>query len=152
MSDLDETDRRILRALQRDASLSMDALANAVHLSRNACWRRMRRLEEAGVLRARVALVDAQAAGCGQEVLVLIRASAHAPDWLDRFARTVRTLPQIVAAYRMAGELDYVLRVRVADVAGYDAFYKVLIAEVPLADITASFVMEHIKDTTELPL
>ncbi|MEL7099082.1 MAG: Lrp/AsnC family transcriptional regulator [Pseudomonadota bacterium] len=149
---MDETDRRILHALQRDATLSMDALAEAANLSRNACWRRMRQMEEAGIIRARVALVDAEAAGCPQEVLVMIRAGAHAPDWLDKFARAARTFPEIIAAYRMAGDLDYVLRVRVADVPSYDRFYRKLIAAVPVSDISASFVMEHIKDSTELPL
>jgi len=149
---IDETDRRILRALQRDATLSMDALAEAAHLSRNACWRRMRQMEEAGIIRGRVALVDAEAAGCPQEVLVMIRAGAHDPGWLDQFARAVAHFPEITAAYRMAGDLDYVLRVRVADVPGYDRFYRKLIAAVPVSDIAASFVMEHIKDSTELPL
>lgn len=149
---IDETDRRILRQLQRDASLSMDALAQAVGLSRNACWRRMRLMEEAGVITGRVVLVDPAAAGCPLEVLVMVRAGAHDPGWLDRFARIARTLPQIVAAYRCTGDLDYMLRVRVADVVGYDRFYKTLIAEVPVSDISASFVMEHIKDGTELPL
>ena len=149
---LDEIDLRILAVLQTDASLSMDALADRVHLSRNACWRRVRQMEETGVIRARVALVDPEALGLGLSVLVMIRTNAHRPDWLDTFETTVRTMPEIIGAYRMTGDLDYVLRVRVADVRGYDRFYKRLIARVPLADISASFVMDEIKETTSLPL
>ena len=149
---LDEIDLRILAVLQTDASLSMDALADRVHLSRNACWRRVRQMEETGVIRARVALVEPEALGLGLSVLVMIRTNAHRPDWLDTFETTVRTMPEIIGAYRMTGDLDYVLRVRVADVRGYDRFYKRLIARVPLADISASFVMDEIKETTSLPL
>ena len=152
MTDLDDIDRRILRALQRDSTLSMDALAERAGLSRNACWRRMRLLEEAGVIRGRVALLDAEALGCGLQVLVMVRAASHDPDWMGRFERAVRAMPQIVGAYRTSGELDYMLRVRVADVAGYDRFYKRLIAAVPISDVSASFVMEDLKDTTELPI
>lgn len=149
---LDETDRRILALLQVDAALSMDALAERVNLSRNACWRRVRQMEDAGVIRGRVVLVDPDALGLGLSVLVLIRTNAHRPDWLDTFEATVRAMPEIIGAYRMTGDLDYVLRVRVADVRGYDRFYKRLIARVPLADISASFVMDEIKETTALPL
>lgn len=149
---IDETDRRILRLLQRDASLSVDRIAEEANLSRNACWRRVKRMEESGVIRARVALVDPVALGLGLTVLVLIRTTAHEPDWLTRFDRAVREMPEIVGAYRMTGDLDYVLRVRVGSVADYDRFYRALIARVPLSDISASFVMEDIKDTTELPV
>ena len=149
---MDETDRRILAVLQKDATLSMDALAERVHLSRNACWRRIRQMEEAGVLKGRVALVDPQAVGLGLSVFVMIRTQRHDPDWLAQFQKVVREMPEIVGAHRMSGDLDYVLRVRVADVAGYDRFYQRLIAKVPLADISASFVMEDLKDTTELPV
>lgn len=150
--NMDETDRRILAVLQKDATLSMDALAERVHLSRNACWRRIRQMEEAGVLKGRVALVDPQAVGLGLSVFVMIRTQRHDPDWLSQFQKVVRDMPEIVGAHRMSGDLDYVLRVRVADVAGYDRFYQRLIAKVPLADISASFVMEDLKDTTELPV
>ena len=150
--NMDETDRRILAVLQKDATLSMDALAERVHLSRNACWRRIRQMEEAGVLKGRVALVDPQAVGLGLSVFVMIRTQRHDPDWLAQFQKVVREMPEIVGAHRMSGDLDYVLRVRVADVAGYDRFYQRLIAKVPLADISASFVMEDLKDTTELPV
>lgn len=150
--NLDDIDRKILSALQRDATLSMDALAERAGLSRNACWRRMRQMEEAGVIRGRVVLLDPALVGCALQVFVMVRTNSHDAAWMEKFDRAVRILPEIVGAHRMAGDLDYVLRVRVADVPAYDAFYKKLIALVPLSDISASFVMEDIKDTTELPL
>ncbi len=150
--ELDTFDIRILGELQRDATLAMDALAERVHLSRNACWRRIKRLEAEGVIRGRVVLLDPARLGCGLTAIVLIRASAHDPDWMARFDRAVRLMPEIVGAHRMTGELDYLLKVRVADVAAYDAFYKDLIRRVPVLDISASFVMEDIKETTALPL
>lgn len=152
MQKIDDIDTNILRYLQKDASLSMDAMAEAVHLSRNACWRRMRIMEDAGIIRGRVVLVDPDAVGCGLQVLVMLRTSQHDPSWMARFDTAVKHLPEITGAFRMTGDLDYVLRVRVADMAGYDQFYKELIARVPVSDISASFVMETIKDTTELPL
>jgi Lrp/AsnC family transcriptional regulator len=149
---LDTIDTRLLSELQRDATLSMDELSERVALSRNACWRRIRALEEAGVIRGRVALLDPAAVGCGLSVIVMIRTNRHDADWMAQFDRAVRALPEIVGAHRMTGDLDYILRVRVADVPAYDAFYKRLIARVPLSDVSASFVMEDIKDTTALPL
>jgi Lrp/AsnC family transcriptional regulator len=149
---LDEIDRRILRALQKDASLSVDALAETVHLSRNACWRRVKNLEMQKVIKGRVALVDPDAVNLGLSVFVLVRTNRHDKEWLAQFDKAVRDLPEILGAHRMSGDLDYVLRVRVASVAAYDLFYKRLINRIPLSDISASFVMDDIKDTTELPL
>ena len=150
--EIDQIDRRILGLLQRDASLTADEVSEQVALSRNACWRRIRAMEEAGVIRGRVVLADADKVGCPLEVMVQVRTNAHEPAWLDRFAAAVRAMPEVVGAYRMTGDLDYLLRVRVADMAAYDAFYKKLISRVPLSDISASFVMEEIKETTALPL
>lgn len=149
---IDEIDRRILRILQQDSSLSMDAVAEAVHLSRNACWRRIKALEEAGVLRKRIALVDPDAVGLDLSSFVLVRTSRHDAEWLEAFGRAVRSLPEIIGAYRMTGDLDYILRVRIGSVREYDAFYQRLIDQVPISDVSASFVMEEIKETTELPL
>ncbi len=149
---LDETDRRILRALQQDASSSMDALAETVHLSRNACWRRVKAMEASGTIRRRVAIVDPGAVGLGLSVHVLVRTNRHDVEWLTAFDRAVRELPEIIGAHRMAGDIDYVLRVRVRDVPAYDAFYQALIARVPISDISASFVMDDIVDTTALPV
>lgn len=149
---LDETDRKILNVLQSDATLSVDEISEQVTLSRNACWRRMRQMEAKGVLKARVALADPVAVGCPLQVMVLIKSSTHDPDWLTQFHRVIDRLPEVVGAYRMSGDLDYLLRVRVADVAGYDAFYKKLIHQMPMSDISASFVMEELKETTALPV
>ncbi len=152
MTDLDDIDRAILRHVQRDATLSMEALSERVHLSRNACWRRLRAMETAGVIRGRVAIVDAHAVDRALSVLVMIRVSTHDATWMDRFKRAISEMPDIVGAHRMTGDLDYVLRVRVRDVADYDRFYKELIGKVPVSDISASFVMEDIKDSTEVPV
>lgn len=149
---IDETDRRVLQLLQTDASLSVDDISAAVHLSRNACWRRIKALEQAGVIRARVALVDPAKVGVPLMAMVLIRTNAHDAQWMDQFQTALRALPEVVGAYRMTGDLDYVLRVRVADVPAYDAFYKRLTARISVSDISASFVMEEIKETTAVPL
>ena len=150
--NLDNFDRSILNILQRDASLSVESIADQVALSRNACWRRIKAMEQAGIITGRVALADPVKLGCALEVVVMIRAGRHDADWLDRFHKAVRSLPEVVGAYRMTGDLDYMLRVRVADVPAYDAFYKRVIERIPLSDISASFVMEEIKETTALPL
>ena len=151
-SELDNFDRAILRALQKDAAISMDALAERVALSRNACWRRVKRLEADGVLTGRTALIDPRMVGLGLSVFVLIRTNQHGPDWLRKFKSVVSEMPEIVGAHRMSGDLDYILRVRVADVPAYDRFYQRLIAKIELSDVSASFVMEDMKDTTVLPI
>lgn len=152
MKKIDEFDRKILEELQQDGSLSIESLAERVHLSRNACWRRLRALEERGVIRGRVALVDPEQIGCGLSVFIFIRTANHDPDWLEKFRTAVVSLPEITGVHRTSGELDYVLKARVADVKSYDRLYQRLIARVPLSDVTASFVMEDIKDTTALPI
>ncbi len=152
MSDIDVTDRKILGILQRDSSVSMDELSERVNLSRNACWRRVKNLQAAGIIRGEMALLDADRLGCGLAALVFIRAASHDPDWLEKFRRAVATIPHVVEAYRMSGDLDYMLKVRVADMRAYDRFYQKLIRAVPLADVSASFVMEEIKENRGLPL
>lgn len=152
MKTLDDLDRRILAELQRDAGLGLDALGERVGLSRNACWRRVKALEDTGVIRARVALLDPEKTGLPLTVFMLIRTNRHAPDWLDRFRRATRAMPEILGAYRMTGDLDYLVRARVPDVAGYDRLYQRLIAQVEMSDVSASFVMEELKETTALPL
>lgn len=149
---LDEVDRKILRLLQKDATISMDGLAERVHLSRNAVWRRVRQMEISGVISHRVVLADPVKLGHGLSVIVLLRAGAHSPDWLEKFERAVQTLPEIVGAYRTSGDVDYVLKVRVADVTDYDRFYQSLIRRVPIDNVSASFVMEEIKETTAVPV
>lgn len=149
---MDDIDRKILQQLQQDAGQTIDALADAVHLSRNACWRRVKALEANGTIKRRVALLDPAKLDLDLSVYVLVRTNQHDADWLDKFHKAVRDMPEIVGAHRMSGDLDYVLRVRVANVKDYDRFYQRLIARVPLSDISASFVMEDIKDTTSLPI
>jgi len=152
MGKLDNIDRRILTELQRDASLPLDELGDRVGLSRNACWRRVKALEAEGFIRSRVALLDAEKLGLGLTVFMQIKASAHDADWLAQFARATRNMPEVQAVYRMTGDLDYLIRARVADMKGYDHLYQRLIEKVPMGDVSASFVMEEIKETTELPL
>jgi Lrp/AsnC family transcriptional regulator len=145
-------DRAILRILQSDAALSVDDISAKVHLSRNACWRRIKAMEQAGVIKARVALVDPASVGVPLTAMVLIRTNAHDAAWMKTFKAALQSLPEVVGAYRMTGDLDYVLRVRVADVPAYDAFYKRLTSQISVSDISASFVMEEIKETTAVPL
>jgi Lrp/AsnC family transcriptional regulator len=148
----DSFDRSILTALQRDSSLSVEELAARIHLSRNACWRRIKRLEDEGIIRARVALLDPAAVNVPLAVVILIRTSQHGRDWAEQFRKAVADLPEILAAYRTSGDIDYVLHARVPDVAAYDALYQKVISRVTLSDVSASFVMEEMKGSTELPL
>lgn len=152
MLEIDHLDRRILHQLQLDCALPLEELGTRIGLSRNAVWRRVKRLEDAGVIRGRVALLAPETVGRGLQVFILVRTSAHEPDWLERFAKAVRDMEEIIGAYRMTGELDYLIRARVADISDYDALYQRLIRRVPMADVSASFVMEEIKETTALPL
>ena len=149
---MDERDREILRELQRDASISIEALAAKANLSRNACWRRVKILEEQGVIRARVALLDPAKLNLGLAAFIAIRTSAHDQKWLDQFSAAVKDIPEIIGVYRTTGETDYMLHAVVPDIAGYDRLYKRLIAKVPLNDVSSFFVMEKVKETTELPL
>ena len=150
--EIDQTDRAILRILQTDATLSVDDISAAANLSRNACWRRIKIMEQAGIVKGRVVLVDPASVGVPLTAMVLIKTSAHDANWLKQFQATLHSFPEIVGAYRMTGDLDYVLRVRVADVPAYDAFYKRLTSRISVSDISASFVMEEIKETTAVPL
>lgn len=152
MSKLDSTDFAILSLLQEDASLSLQHIADNVHLSANATWRRIDQMEKAGIIRKRVALLDAARLGAGLTVFVQVRAAEHSENWLEEFAAAVRTIPEIVEFYRMTGEVDYLIKMRVADMAGYDSAYKKLIGAARMGDCSASFAMEEIKTTTAIPL
>ncbi len=152
MNEIDSTDRKILGVLQRDATLSLDALGEKVGLSRNACWRRVKALEDEGVIKKRIALLDAAKIGLGLTVFMQIRTNTHTPEWLRAFSVSTKAMPEIQGVYRMSGDLDYLIRARVEDMAGYDRLYQRLIDRVPLFDVSASFVMEEIKETTELLL
>ena len=149
---MDDKDRRILAQLQSDAGQSIEDLAAKVNLSRNACWRRIKVLEERGIIRARVALLDPEKLNLGLTAFIAIRTAQHDQAWLDRFSAAVRDIPEITGAFRTTGETDYVLKAAVPDIAGYDRLYKRLIAKVPLTDVSAFFVMEKVKETTALPL
>ena len=149
---MDKTDKKILALLQEDAAQPIADIARKVGLSVTPCWRRIQRLEEDGIIRSRVALLDAPKIGLGMSVFVAIRTDQHNADWLADFARAVAARKEVVEFYRMSGEVDYLLRVVVPDMAAYDRFYKDLIAEVKLIDVSSSFAMEEIKYTTALPL
>jgi len=149
---MDDTDRRLLELLQEDASLSMSRLAKKVGVSTTACWNRVRRLESDGVIVGRVALVDPAKVGVGLTVFVSIRTSEHSRQWLRSFAKRVSEMPEVVAFYRMAGDVDYMLRVLVPDMDAFDRFYKRLIEDTSFADVTSRFAMERIKQTTAIPI
>jgi len=149
---LDDIDRRLLAELQLDASESLEKLGERVGLSRNACWNRVRRLEEAGILKARVALVDPAKINLGLSVFIAVKTNEHDQAWSDDFASATRAIPEIQGVYRTSGDLDYIIRARVPDMAAYDALYQNLIKRVRLTDVSASFVMQEIKETTALPL
>ena len=149
---IDEIDKRILNVLQSDASASVDEISETVHLSRNACWRRIKALETSGVIKQRVALVDPNKAGVPLTAFVMIKTGAHDAKWIKEFQMVLRSMPEVVGAHRMSGDLDYVLRVRLADVPAYDDFYKRLTSRISVSDMSASFVMEDIKETTAVPL
>ncbi len=149
---MDAIDRKILLTLQDDASLSVAEIGQRVGLSSTPCWKRIQRLEADGIIQKRVALVDQDKVGLGISVFVSIETGDHSQEWLDRFARTVSAMPEVMEFHRMAGDVDYMLRVVVADMQAYDGFYKRLIATVPLKNVTSRFAMEKIKSTTALPI
>jgi len=150
--NIDTKDIQILKILQNDALTSMDDLSEKVHLSRNAAWRRVKQMEDRGVIRKRVALVDPAAVGRPLTAMVLLKSTGHDAKWIAKFQQVLAAMPEVVGAYRMTGDLDYVLRVRLADVPAYDDFYKRLTSRISVSDISASFVMEDLKDTTAVPL
>ncbi len=149
---MDEIDRKLLAILQLDTTLSVAQLGERVGLSATPCWKRIQKMEQAGVITRRVALVDPERIGMGLTVFVAVEAGDHTPEWLQRFASAVSAMPAVMEVYRMAGEVDYMLRVVVADMAEFDAFYKQLIAAAPLKNVTSRFAMERVKSTTAFPL
>ena len=149
---MDDVDRKILAILQDDASVSVGEIANRVGLSQTPCWRRIQKLEENGVIQRRVALVDPVAIGLGLTVFVEIESGDHSKEWLDRFAAEVVTMPEVMEVHRMAGDVDYLLRVASANMAEFDLFYRKLIALLPLKNVTSRFAMELVKGTTAYPI
>jgi Lrp/AsnC family transcriptional regulator len=149
---LDDMDLKILAVLQVDCTLAVADVGKQVGLSTTPCWRRIQRLEEAGVIRSRIALLDPAKINVGVTVFVSIKTDTHSLDWLTRFHAAVVDFPEVVEFYRMSGDVDYLLRVVVPDIAAYDAFYKRLIARIELSKVSSAFAMEQIKYTTALPL
>jgi Lrp/AsnC family transcriptional regulator len=145
---MDAIDRKILTVLQNDSNISIAELADRVGLSQTPCWKRIQRLEQSGVIVKRVALVAPEKIGLGLTVFVQIETSDHSGPWLEKFAQNVAAMPEVMEFYRMAGDVDYMLRVVVADMAAYDTFYKQLIDTIPLKNVTSRFAMERIKATT----
>lgn len=149
---MNSIDRKILECLQEDSALAVAEIAERVGLSKTPCWRRIRQLEESGVIRRRVALLDRDKLNLGVTVFVGVKTSKHDVKWLENFAKAVVNFPEVVEFYRMSGDVDYMLRVVVPDIAAYDAFYQRLIQRIDLTDVSSSFAMEEIKYTTALPL
>lgn len=145
---MDKIDRAILRLLQVDATLPIAAIAERVGLSQTPCWKRIKRLEDTGVIERRVAILNPEKIGLGLTVFVSIQAPDHSEAWLARFASTVTEMPEVMDLYRMAGDVDYMLRVAVADMAAYDTFYKRLISLIGLKNVTSRFAMERMKSET----
>jgi Lrp/AsnC family transcriptional regulator len=144
--ELDRLDREILRLLASDASLSLEKIADKIALTSTPCWKRIRRMEEAGIIKGRIAKIDPAKVGLPVAAFVAVETSDHSADWLQRFANVVRDTPEIVDAWRMSGDVDYLLHVVVPDISAYDAFYRKLIAAVPLRNVTSRFSMERLKD------
>ncbi|SEC97956.1 Lrp/AsnC family transcriptional regulator [Bradyrhizobium erythrophlei] len=149
---MDEIDRKILACLQEDATMSVTQLAEAVGLSASPCWRRVRNLEISGVIERRVTLLNPRALGLGVTVFVSIRTAHHNPKWAEAFCHGIAKIPEVVEFYRMSGPIDYLLRIVVPDVDGYDLVYKKIINVAELHDVSSSFAIEQIKYTTALPL
>jgi len=151
-SSLTAVDKRILGLLQEDASLPVARIGERVHLSPTQCWRRIQKLEQDGHILRRTALLDARKLNVGVTVFVSIKTNQHNQKWFDRFHEAVAAIPEVMEFYRMSGDVDYLLRIVVPDIAAYDAVYKRLIRNAELFDVSSSFAMEQIKYTTALPL
>ena len=149
---MDETDLRILRVLQEDSSLSVTDVARRVSLSASPCWKRINKLQAEGIIRRQTAVLDAERMGFGLTVFVEVRTGEHSGEWLRNFAEFVTAIPEVMEFHRMAGEVDYLLKVAVPDMKRFDEFYKRLIERMPLAEVTSRFSMETIKQTTSLPI
>ncbi len=153
MAVLDSVDRTLLRLLQNDATMPLAELAEAVNLTTTPCWKRLKRLEEDGILRQRVALLDPVKLGIAFTAFVQVKTSNHSQDWFNRFVSTVTEYPEVMEFYRMAGEYDYMMKVQVADMKAFDNLYKKLVASVSdLTNVTSTFAMEPLKYTTALPV
>ena len=149
---MDETDRKILRILQIDSSLPVSDVALQVGLSASPCWKRINRLQNEGIIKRKIAVLDAETLGLGLTAYVSIRTGEHSSAWLKDFSDTVTKMPEVMEFHRMAGDVDYMLKVMVPDISAFDAFYKRLISTSSIHEVTSRFSMETIKDTTALPI
>lgn len=149
---LDDLDRNILTLLQEDSSIPLEEVARRLGASKTPVWNRIRRMKASGVIKAEVAILDPEKLGLESCFFVLIRTSQHDADWLARFLRAVQERPEVMEAHRLAGDIDYILKVRVPNARAYDAFYRALIKEVSIFNVTSSLSMEEIKNTTALPV
>ncbi|WP_025898699.1 Lrp/AsnC family transcriptional regulator [Sneathiella glossodoripedis] len=149
---MDDLDRKIIAHLQKDNLIPANELAELVGCSRTVCWRRIKSLQETGIIRANVALLNREKVGLPVTVFVNVKTSSHDPNWLENFATVVERFPEITEFYRMSGDVDYLLKVVVPDIASYDEFYRRLIQSIPLSDVSSNFAMEEIKFTTALPI
>ncbi|HKR92357.1 Lrp/AsnC family transcriptional regulator [Novosphingobium sp.] len=149
---LDTTDRRILALLQEDATIAIADIAERVGLSATPCWKRIKRLEQAGIIDRRVAILNRARLGLGVTVIVAVRTARHSEDWLQTFAEGVARIPEVLEFYRMSGEIDYLLKIVAHDIADYDRIYRKLTKVADLRDVSSSFAMQEIKSTTSLPL
>jgi Lrp/AsnC family transcriptional regulator len=149
---MDKTDIKILTLLQENAAITVAEISDRVNLSPTPCWRRIQKLEELGVIQKRVVLLDPNAIGLGLSVFVEVYADNHSAEWLAAFSEAIAEMPEVMEVHRMAGEVDYLLRVAVRDMDGYDDFYRRLIDRVPLKNVTSRFSMERVKSTTAYPL
>jgi Lrp/AsnC family transcriptional regulator len=149
---VDKIDRKILALLQRDSSLTAEQIGEKVGLSKAPCWRRIQRLTTSGVIQRSVALLDPKLVNLKTTVFVMVKTASHSSEWIERFAKAVQRIPEVIELHRMSGDVDYLLRIVVPDIGGYDVVYKKMIAAVEMFDVSASFVLETIKSTTTLPL
>lgn len=149
---MDQFDRKILDILQHDAAMPVAEIAEKIGLSTTPCWRRIKNLEDTGVIRKRVAVLDADKINAGVTVFVGVKAGHHAADWLEKFATAVGEIDEVLEVHRLSGEIDYLLKIMVPDISAYDDVYKRLIAKADFADVSSFFAMEKIKSTTALPL
>ena len=149
---IDLIDGAILRILQQDCTTALEDISERVNLSRNACWRRIKMLEDRGFIRKRVALMDPETLGLGLQVFIQIKTAQHSSDWAKKFAQTTQSIPEITAVHLMSGDLDYLIHAWVRDMKAYDHLYQRLTKNIDFSDVSASFVMEEIKSTTELPI
>lgn len=149
---LDRIDRALLDLLQHNADLPLNELASQVNLSATPCWRRIQRMQEAGIIRGKVALLDAEKLNVGVTVFVSVRVARHSMQWAEDFCSAISAIPEVVEFYRMSGDVDYLLRVVVPDIKAFDAVYKRMIASIELQDVSSSFALEQLKYTTALPL